>query len=158
MLIDQTFAVGDIEHDLVTAALAFVPTRGFIVLGLGEEQLTFAPQHDGLEGSNVTIAALDVDLDTFATVRASFAALDEPLPAFVPHLDATFDGVNFSSTNDPGADVYRVRFDGWTVWSSSPPTFSLDALEIDVLPTQARAEAIVGSADAPRAIASQPIE
>ncbi len=157
VLVDRSFSF-DVEHDLVTAALAFVPTRGFIVLGIGEEELTFAPPHGGLEGNEVVIAALDIDLDTFETVRASFAAVDEPLPAFVPHLEATFDGVNFASTNDPGADVYRVRFDGWTVWSTSPPTFSIDELGVDLLPTQARAEAIIGSAEAPRAIASRPIE
>lgn len=139
-LVNRALERDDVTHDLVTAALVHVPTRGHMVLGIGSASLSFAPAHQGLEGNDVVIAALDVDLDTLDDVRAVVAPLDTALPPFLAHLDATFDGVTFTSTNDAGASLYRVRFHGWNVWSTSPPSF--DAIELGVSGT-ARADAII---------------
>lgn len=151
-LSERTLNIAGVEHDLVTAALVRVPTRGFVPLGVGDERLSFAPPHNGLEGNPVVVVAIDVDLATFDSVRASIAPLDEALPPLLPHLEATFDGVTFTSTNDPGAPLYRVRFDGWNVWSKAPPTFSVDEIGVT---GEARAEVLHEEEGAFAAISSR---
>jgi hypothetical protein len=156
--------------DVLKVALVRTPGRGFVPLGVAlDATLRFAPPHDGLEGREILIAAVELDLaavDLAAAVTPPVRAVFAPDTAtdtltmreFLPHLEGTFDGVAFTSTNDPGADLYRVRFDGWTISSASPPSFAIDELhagDIVFHPNAPRVDAIAGDSLSPTAFSSK---
>jgi hypothetical protein len=157
-LVTRELAIGEHQtpHVLATAFVR-VPGHGVVPLGLGAlpsdsdvplppnvVAVDFAPPHDGLEGSDVFVTAAALDLDALSTTSTQMAraplgdSVAIAMPAFVPLVDAVFDGSRFSTTTtDIGADLYRVRFDGWTVWSATPPSFTLaDLLRDNVPPTR----------------------
>lgn len=172
MVITRDLLVGPhAAPNVLALALARVPGRGFVPLGFGRDALAgedgegaaapgvarvaFAPPHDGLEGSEMIVAAVALDCAAVedstsrVAVQAAFAPLGDSvaiaMPAFLVPVDAAFDGVWFKSTNDVGADLYRVRFDDgadarWTIWSTQgPPTFALDELHAGDVNVGARA-------------------
>lgn len=143
----------DAPH-VLTAAFARVPGRGVVPLGFSADvddvvTTQFAPPHDGLEGSEVFVAAIALDLDALDTTATQLArsplgdSVAIAMPAFVPLVDVSFDGETITTLNDPGADLYRVRFDGWTVWSATPLSFTLDELlRANVPPLRSRTASV----------------
>jgi hypothetical protein len=142
--------------DGIAAAFARPPGLGFIPLGFGLDveldtepdpqiagdgliRLDLAPPHDGIEGSDVFMVGFAGDIDALLGTREPAAfqlamtllapndTTDVVLPAFASFADTTFDGAAVTSdVRVDGATLYRVRFDGWSVWSTTPPQFALD--------------------------------